>query len=208
MSIQPQHAEGKLVVVVGPSGAGKDAVLNWLVTHWNDSTPLYRARRTITRAAEAGGEPHEPVCQAEFERLRDAGLFAWHWTAHGLRYGVRHSELSSLGTGGLVMVNGSRGHLADASACFKTMAVLHITASEATLLARLNARQRETPEDIGHRLQRTRQLAPLALPNSLTVHNDASLDAAGEQVRKWLQGWLHQPVSAHSATPSAKTEAT
>jgi ribose 1,5-bisphosphokinase len=174
-------------------------VLNWLVTHWNDSTPLYRARRTITRAAEAGGEPHEPVCQAEFERLRDAGLFAWHWTAHGLHYGVRHSELAALGTGGLVMVNGSRGHLTDAIARFKTMAVLHITASEATLLARLNARQRETPEDISQRIQRTRQLAPVTVPQSLTVHNDGSLEAAGEQVHRWLQRWLHHPASTQSA---------
>lgn len=208
MSSQPSPPEGHLVVVVGPSGAGKDAVLNWLVNHWNDSTPLYRARRTITRAAEAGGEQHEAVSPAEFERLRDAGQFAWHWTAHGLQYGVRHSELASLSTGGLVMVNGSRGHLAAASASFKTMSVLHITASETTLLARLTARQRETSEDISQRIQRTRHLAPLAVPHSLTVHNDGSLEAAGEQVHSWLQRWLQQPVSTQSATRSVNAAQT
>lgn len=190
-TLQPV-VRGTLVVVVGPSGAGKDSVLNWLVQHWQGATPLYRARRTITRAPEPDGEGHESVGADEFELLRSSEQFAWHWAAHGLQYGVRHTELAGLHTGKLVMVNGSRGHLAMATARFPEMAVLHITASESTLTQRLLARQRESAEDIHRRVLRTQQLPKLQHPRSLTILNDGSLMDAGLQAQRWLQRLLNE----------------
>lgn len=183
---------GVLAVVVGPSGAGKDSVLNWLVDNWLGPTPLYRARRTITRAPDPEGEANEAVAVADFEVLRDTGQFAWHWSAHGLNYGVRRTELSGLETGALVLVNGSRGHLAVANNVFPGMAVLHITASEATLTQRLLTRQRESLGDIQQRILRTQQLSPLDHPRALTIYNDGALSAAGEQARDWLQQLLSE----------------
>lgn len=187
MSAPTAPTNGRLVCVVGPSGAGKDTVLNWLTEHWPGPTPLYRARRCITRPADAGGEWHEALEVSEFERLRVQGLFAWHWCAHGLHYGVRQSELQGLAQGACVLVNGSRAHLDAACARYPGLAVLHITASEATLTQRLLARQRETASDIAQRVRRSQLIPALTHPLSLTIHNDGSLTEAGQQALDWLQ---------------------
>lgn len=196
MTATPSPPRGQLVCVVGPSGAGKDTLLQWLVAHWSGPAPLHRARRTITRPADAGGEPHEALDTPTFERVRDADGFAWHWSAHGLHYGIRHAELRGLAQGACVLVNGSRGHLDTATAQFPRMAVLHITASAATLTARLQARQRESLADIQQRVLRTQELPPLRHPTTHTVHNDGALADAGQQALHWLQGLLSKPAAA------------
>ena len=73
-----------LVLVVGPSGAGKDTLLAAARRALSDDPRFHFVRRVITRAAEAGGEAHEAVTEAEFA-ARD---FALLWQAHGLRYGI------------------------------------------------------------------------------------------------------------------------
>lgn len=179
-----------LVYVLGPSGAGKDSVIDWLLSNWAGPVPLHRARRTITRPAHAGGEDHESLDTASFLGIQQQGGFAMHWAAHGLLYGVRQSELACLAQGACVLVNGSRAHLQTHSGLLAHAAVLHITASVDTLSARLLSRQREEPEGIRQRLLRTAQLPPIAHPLSLTIHNDGPLPDAGAATAEWLQQLL------------------
>ena len=63
---------GALVGVVGPSGVGKDSVMQALVAARPD---LRLVQRVITRPETAGGEPFEGVSEAEFARRRAAGDF-------------------------------------------------------------------------------------------------------------------------------------
>ena len=84
---------GRLFVVVGASGAGKDTLLAGAVKA--DPT-LYWARRVITRPEVSGGEPFEGVDRASFDARRAAGEFALNWEAHGLSYGVPKAELAPL----------------------------------------------------------------------------------------------------------------
>lgn len=195
MSIQP-------VYVMGPSGAGKDSVLAWLVGHWPPQAPwpgVHLARRTITRPQVPGGEAHEAVCPAEFARLLAAGLFALHWQANGQHYGIRTTELEPPGATHLcVLVNGSRAHVAQAVARYPQLAVVHLTAPRALLAQRLQHRQRERLADIRARLDR-----PTALPDMhqlcpgrwWEVSNTGALDAAGAQVLAALRPLL-QAASA------------
>ena len=59
---------GKLIYVVGPSGAGKDALLEHARANLPADTKVTFARRWITRSADAGGEAHRALTSAEFER--------------------------------------------------------------------------------------------------------------------------------------------
>jgi ribose 1,5-bisphosphokinase len=182
----------RLIYVMGPSGAGKDSVLGWLREHLPTGLPVHWARRTITRPAAAGGEAHEATDMAGFAQWQSQSAFALAWQANGLHYGVRHSELALLQQGHWVLVNGSRGHLPQALQSHPGLQVVHITADPATLAQRLTQRQRETPEAIRQRVERA---SAFEVPqNAIEIVNNGSLDKAGQQLLRALQGlasWPH-----------------
>ena len=152
---------GRFIAVVGPSGVGKDSVMEALIAANPD---FHRVRRVITRPAAAGGEDFEGVTPEAFEARRAAGEFALWWPAHGLLYGIPASVHRTLGLGVDVLANLSRAQLAAADATFVGLHVLHITAEPEVLARRLAARGRETPEDIRARLARE-----VPLPDGLRV---------------------------------------
>lgn len=178
-----------LIYVVGPSGAGKDSVLNWMRRHLLPTPSIHWARRTITRAARASDEVHEVVNEAQFLALHKRGSFALSWHANSLHYGVRTSELAPLDDGDWVFVNGSRACLEPTCSRFPGLTVVHVTANPDTLRQRLLERGRETAAQVEARIQRTQTLQ---LPHALQVHNNGALEDAGRQFLKHLQtlpGW-------------------
>ena len=80
-----------LVLVVGPSGAGKDSLLNAARAAFADDPRIHFVRRVITRPADPGGEDHEPVNEAGFA----ARSFALSWSAHGLSDGIPAEALTA-----------------------------------------------------------------------------------------------------------------
>ncbi len=173
---------GRLIAVVGPSGVGKDSVMTALAA----AVPgLGCVRRVITRAAEAGGEDFTPSDDATFERLRAEGAFALHWGAHGLRYGIPHRELLPLDQGRDLLVNLSRGVLAEAAQRVPRLVVLHLTATPETLAQRLAARGREEGDTLTRRLARTGAAIPADLPG-ISVANDGALDDTVAAIRAQL----------------------
>lgn len=138
----------RLVVVVGPSGAGKDTLMALACAARPD---IRAARRVVTRPAEAGGEDFEGVTEAEFAARRQAGAFALHWRAHGLGYGIPAEALAGRGT---LLINASRAVLAEAQARFPGLTVLLVTAPPEVLAQRLAGRGRESGADQAARLAR------------------------------------------------------
>lgn len=157
-----------LVLVVGPSGAGKDTLLAGARAALAGDARFRFVRRAITRPAEAGHEDHEPVTEAEFAR-RD---FALSWAAHGLRYGIPADIADDLARGGTVVANVSRGVIGTAATRFPTR-VVEVTAPPEVLAARLAERGREDAADIAARLARQVPL-PAGVPLRRVV-NDRSL---------------------------------
>ena len=162
-----------LVLVVGPSGSGKDTLLEAARQALADD-PRYRfVRRVITRPADAGSEAHEPVTAEEFA-ARD---FALQWQAHGLSYGIPADAIEE---NAVVVANVSRTIIAEAAQLFPTR-VIEVTAPTQVLAIRLATRARENPADVAERLSRS-----VALPDHVqieTVMNDASL---AEGVERFL----------------------
>lgn len=148
-----------LVGVVGPSGAGKDTLMDGARAALAGDPRCVFARRVITRPGGAGGEDHLPATAAEFASMRDQGDFALWWDAHGLSYGIPARMVAEAGQGRVVVANLSRGVLADAAARFPLL-VLEITAPLELRAARLAARGRESVEDVARRLSREAPLPP------------------------------------------------
>lgn len=168
-----------LVYVMGPSGAGKDSVLNRAREMLTADLPVAFAHRYITRPVDAGGENHVELSPAEFARRRAHGLFALHWQAHGNDYGIG-SEIEAWRQAGLiVVVSGSRQHfLASGERNHDTVPVL-ITASEEHLRARLAGRAREDAGAVMARLQRGAAYG-LDVPSLTVIVNDGALDDAAQ----------------------------
>ncbi|MGF1454563.1 MAG: phosphonate metabolism protein/1,5-bisphosphokinase (PRPP-forming) PhnN [Alphaproteobacteria bacterium] len=151
----PANCPGTLFLVVGPSGAGKDTLMDGARAILS-ACPRFRfARRVITRGAAAGGEDHDAVTPEEFSDLEAAGAFCLSWSAHGLSYGVPAGAARDIAAGRHVVVNVSRRVIGEAQARFSPLETILVTASRDVLAQRLAARGREDAETIAGRLART-----------------------------------------------------
>lgn len=164
---------GRLVAVVGPSGAGKDTLLAGARAALAGNPRFRFVRRAITRPAGAGGEDHLPMTPEEFAAARDAGGFALHWQAHGLAYGIPRDIEADLAVGRVVVANLSRGVLVEAAARYP-LRVLEITAPAEVLAARLAARGREDAAMVAARL--ARESAVPAELDRVQVVNDGPVE--------------------------------
>ena len=84
----PPMARGRLVHVVGPSGAGKDAVIACARETLAEDGEIAFAQRYITRPVVAGDENHIALSLGEFGERARRGCFALWWRGHGLEYGI------------------------------------------------------------------------------------------------------------------------
>ncbi|MDO9415935.1 phosphonate metabolism protein/1,5-bisphosphokinase (PRPP-forming) PhnN [Pararhizobium sp.] len=177
---EEQARRGTLIVVVGPSGAGKDSVMNIAARHFAGRKDIHFARRFITRPQDAGGEAHQSVSDSEFELLQASGGFSVSWDAHDLRYGIPCDALARVERGETVIVNGSRRALCDFAKAFARITVVNITAAPEVLAERLMARGRESEADIRARL--ARQVPALAeQPGIVVIDNSGRLEDAAWQ---------------------------
>ena len=165
---------GRFIAVVGPSGVGKDSVMEAVCAARPD---LNRVRRVITRAQAAGGEDFEAVTPPLFAARAAGGDFALHWQAHGLCYGIPRDVHAVLDRGQDAMANLSRAMLGRAALVFERLHVLHITTRPEVLAARLAARGRESKPEIARRLARNVPEFPEGLTIS-KIDNSTSLERA------------------------------
>lgn len=177
--------EGRLIYLVGPSGAGKDSVLARLRALSTPADRLLVAHRYITRPADAGGENHVALSEHEFLQRRESGCFALHWQSHGLHYGIGREIELWLAQGLSVVVNGSRAHAANLAETCPQAEVVEVTAAEATIRQRLQARGREDAAAVEARLARNRKLADC--PAALRIVNEGSVDDAALALLAWVK---------------------
>lgn len=193
-----------LYYVIGPSGAGKDSVLNWLRANVPPNAPLVFAHRYVTRAADAGGENHVALSEREFVLRRDAGLFCLHWESHGLHYGLGLELLAWMERGFAVVMNGSREYLAQASARLPSLVPVSITVHPDILRARLLARGRETADQIEARLERARAFS-VRHPRLFALENNGLLEQAGEHLLARIELDLATAIRRKESTSSTST---
>lgn len=146
-----QIGPGRLILVVGPSGAGKDTLMDAARLSLKDRADIHFARRIVTREPGAG-EAHGTLSPEAFAARR--ADFALCWDAHGLSYALGEDVADWLRRGDTVIANGSRAALPVARARFARLAVVHVTAPPDIRARRLAARGRESEADILERLAR------------------------------------------------------
>lgn len=169
------------VAVTGPSGAGKDTLLDAVRAELAGDPRFHFARRSVTRPATPGGEAHEPLSPEAYDAALAQGGFVLHWRAHGLGYGIRHAEAPA---GRIAVLSLSRAVLREA-ARLRPLSVIAITAPHALLAERLARRGREDAASIAARLARE-----MPLPEGLDVTrvvNDGAVAQGAARLRAALE---------------------
>jgi ribose 1,5-bisphosphokinase len=144
---------GRLVLVVGPSGAGKDTLIGLARAACGDDGNIVFPRRVVTRAATSF-EDNEQVSPEVFRRAQARGDFAVHWEAHGHCYALPRAIDGDIRAGRTVVANVSRGVVDTMRRAYAAVVVVSITAPPEILAERLAARARDSDGKIADRLNR------------------------------------------------------
>jgi ribose 1,5-bisphosphokinase len=195
---------GTLVLIAGPSGAGKDTLLRLAQQRLRGEPRFVFVCRVITRPRDAGAEDHEPASVAEFARRQEEGTFALSWEAHGLCYGVPRTIDRDLAEGRIVIVNVSRAIIPEAVHRYPNSRVVIITAPVEMLAARLAERGREPMSQHEARLRRPDlPVGAHAAPHYIS--NDRSPQDGAEALLAFLRECATQtPLSFSAESPPVR----
>lgn len=196
----PSSERGIMIAVVGPSGAGKDSLINLAREHYRKDPRIGFVQRVITRPADGATEDHVPTSLEDFEARERDGRFAVTWGAHGLRYGIPIETLAEVAAGKVLLANGSRAALDRFRAAYPAVAVLEITARPDVIAARLAQRGRESAREIEMRLARDTGDWRPDCPHA-RIDNSGSLEQAVEQLYAAIDGFASFHAQDSAANP-------
>jgi ribose 1,5-bisphosphokinase len=171
---------GRLILVVGPSGAGKDTLIGQAKTACAVDVSIVFPRRVVTRESSAF-EDNEQVSLEAFGQALARDQFAIHWEAHGHCYGLSRAFDGDIRAGRTVVANVSRTVVDAVREAYANVTVVSITAPPEVLAQRLAARARSSDGQIEHRIRRA---ADVASAPDVTINNAGNVqDHARELVR-------------------------
>ena len=177
---------GRLVLVVGPSGAGKDTLLGLAKAACADDGNVVFPRRVITREASAS-EENEEVSIGTFQEALMRGQYAMHWEAHGHRYALSRTIDDDIRAGRTIVVNVSRTVIGAVRRAYADVVVVSITAPPNVLADRIAMRARSSDGTIESRLRRTVEDDASAVPD-VTIVNVSTAEYHARQLVRVIKG--------------------
>ena len=171
------RAAGAIALIVGPSGAGKDALLAGARQQLGDDARFYFPRRVVSRSAHAS-EDFVSMSEAEFSAAKAAGAFSVTWSAHDLSYGIMKELDTQAAAGRTCVFNTSRRVVDRVRRRFDAVTTILITAPPDVRAERLAKRGRESTDAIQQRLERAGNNAT----GDVVINNVGSVDAGVSQL--------------------------
>ncbi|WP_406609047.1 ribose 1,5-bisphosphokinase [Agarivorans sp. JK6] len=182
------NGEAKLFYLVGPSGSGKDSIINGLRSQLQADSNLLIAHRYITRAVDDSGENHIALSVPEFTHRKHSGLFAMDWQANGCNYAVGNEVNTWLSMGFSVLFNGSRQQIPLAEELFgERLRIIALEVDPSILAERLRKRGRESEHDISARLRRSEQYQASLPEECWRLDNNRNLDSTVSKLLKYIE---------------------
>jgi ribose 1,5-bisphosphokinase len=178
---------GHLIMVVGPSGAGKDTLISGARSALSGNDRIVFPRRVVTRQG-GEAEDHDTLSPPDFDRAAAQGAFCLSWDAHGLKYGIPVSVDTDLAAGRIAVCNTSRGVIAEARARYANVCVVLITAPVHVLEARLASRARASDGSVKQRVERSASVPPFE-PEA-TIENDRTAEIGTRRLVEVIEACL------------------
>lgn len=195
---------GRFVLVVGPSGAGKDTLIAAAKQHFSNDARYSFPQRLVTRNVDRTLEDHAVISRDAFERMRAEGDYTLCWEAHGLGYIIPANVREDVGAGRVVVCNVSRRSVAAALAVLSPVNVVVVTASAEIRAERLAARGRESLADIERRLKREGAPIPKDVAAQV-IDNSGGLDDAVRRFCRLLEAGSTGPQTREGPASRAHT---
>jgi ribose 1,5-bisphosphokinase len=176
---------GRLVLVVGPSGAGKDTLLALARAACADARGIVFPRRVVTREASSA-EDNAQISSEDFQLALADGDFAVHWQAHGHCYALPRAIDDDVRAGRTVVANMSRTVVEAMRRAYADVTVVEVTAPSEILAQRLAARARSSDGHLADRLRRAPD-GVTATPD-LTINNIGSAEHHAHELVRIIKG--------------------
>jgi ribose 1,5-bisphosphokinase len=176
---------GRLVLVVGPSGAGKDTLLDLARSFCADDRDISFPRRVVTRQASPF-EDNEWVSPDGFQEALAHGDFAMHWEAHGHCYGLPRAIEDDIRASRTVVVNVSRTVVDALRRAYTDVIVVQVTAPPDVLAERLKMRARPSDGQIEQRLGR--EIDEIGAVPDVTIVNVGAAEEHAERLLRVIRG--------------------
>ena len=175
--------KGMLLVISGPSGAGKGTLVAKLL----DQDPSFAFSVSVTTRGRRENEIEDVhyhfISEAEYDKLLSEDAFLEHASVHGHRYGTLKSEVyERIDRGQNVLLDidpqGARAVMEKEKNC---VSVFILPPSYHDLKVRLHTRNTENEEEIQRRLKNARgEIAQMGKYRYLVVNDE--LETAYEQL--------------------------
>jgi ribose 1,5-bisphosphokinase len=189
---------GRLILVVGPSGAGKDTLLGLARAACADDGSIVFPRRVVTREASSF-EDNEQMGLDAFQQARRQGGFAVHWEAHGHCYALSRAIDDDIRARRTVVANVSRTVVEALRRAYADVVVILITAPAEVLAERLAARARSSDGRLADRLGRA--VDDAATAPDVTITNVDSVEQHARELARVIQGGFEGGKRCVGETP-------
>lgn len=175
--------QGLLIVISGPSGAGKGTVCRALLAQYPELVLSVSKTTRPPRVGEQDGVNYYFVSREEFSASISAEDFLEYACVYGEFYGTPRRAVQNMLEAGqdVILEIDTQGALQVKGGCPAGVFVFLLPPSEAELQARLLGRGTESPEKLRHRLSAAAAEVAMAYMYDYVVINDV-VEKARDQI--------------------------
>jgi ribose 1,5-bisphosphokinase len=184
---------GKLFLLVGNSGTGKDSLLSVLKNEAAGELRLVFPKRWITRCQEDPNETYFPISLSEFvEKIKAGDFFVW-WEAYQYLYGIDQEIQTQLIAGANVVLNVSRKVIPELRQRYPDTVVIQIKVAPEKAVERLAKRARGEASEIQLRVSRADAFKDFQ-DWDICFNNDGDLQSRGQKFTGLFRELLTTPI--------------
>lgn len=196
------HPQPLLIVISGPSGAGKDTVMQRMQERGLPFHFVVTATTREKRPTETNGKDYFFVSKEEFARMIDEDELIEHAIVYGDYKGIPKQQVREALDSGkdVVMRIDVQGAETVRKMALEALLIFITTESEAELVRRLETRKTETPASLALRIATARkELKRVEAFDYVIINRDFHLDETVDVIRAIITAEHHR-VSPRKVT--------